>query len=97
MLFLKYLDDLEQEKAMEAELRGKTYEYIIDNAHRWASRSKRLVVRTENVDVMRARAAFLVGARPLRGDLPRAIQREARRPGGSCRRGNPWHWRRCPA
>ena len=32
MLFLKYLDDLEQERAMEAELVGKTYEYIIDEA-----------------------------------------------------------------
>ncbi len=37
LLFLKYLDDLEQEKAMEAELRGKSYEYIIDEAHRWSS------------------------------------------------------------
>lgn len=37
LLFLKYLDDLEQEKAMEAELRGKSYEYIIDESHRWSS------------------------------------------------------------
>ena len=29
MLFLKYLDDLEQERSMEAELVGKSYEYII--------------------------------------------------------------------
>lgn len=36
MLFLKYLDDLEQEKAMEAELLGKPYSYIIDDAHRWS-------------------------------------------------------------
>jgi type I restriction enzyme M protein len=36
MLFLKYLDDLEQEKAMEAELLGKSYSYIIDEAHRWS-------------------------------------------------------------
>jgi type I restriction enzyme M protein len=36
MLFLKYLDDLEQEKAMEAELLGKRYSYIIDEAHRWS-------------------------------------------------------------
>ena len=34
MLFLKYLDDLEQEKAMEVELIGKSHEFIIDEAHR---------------------------------------------------------------
>ena len=37
MLFLKYLDDLEQERVMEAELRGKTGEFLIDEPHRWAS------------------------------------------------------------
>ena len=37
MLFLKYLDDLEQERAMEAELRGKAYEFLINEPHRWAS------------------------------------------------------------
>ncbi len=35
LLFLKYLDDLEQERAIEAELVGKPYEFIIDEAHRW--------------------------------------------------------------
>lgn len=37
LLFLKYLDDLEQEKALEAELVGKPSEFIIDEAHRWSS------------------------------------------------------------
>jgi type I restriction enzyme M protein len=37
LLFLKYLDDLEQERALEAELAGKSYEFIIDEAHRWSS------------------------------------------------------------
>ena len=37
MLFLKYLDDLEQERAMEAELVGKPYEFIIDKQHHWSS------------------------------------------------------------
>ncbi len=37
MLFLKYLDDLEQERAMEAELVGKPYDFIIDEPHRWSS------------------------------------------------------------
>ena len=36
ILFLKYLDDLEQSRAMEAELVGKPYSFIIDDAHRWA-------------------------------------------------------------
>lgn len=37
MLFLKYLDDLEQEKAIEAELHNKPYTYIIDEDHRWSA------------------------------------------------------------
>ena len=37
MLFLKYLDDLEQERAMEAELVGKSYEFIIDEKYHWSS------------------------------------------------------------
>jgi len=36
MLFLKYLDDLEHERTLEAELVGKPYEFIIDEAHRWS-------------------------------------------------------------
>ncbi len=35
LLFLKYLDDLEKDKAMEAELEGKTYSYILDEPYRW--------------------------------------------------------------
>jgi len=37
MLFLKYLDDLEAERALKAELQGKRYEFIIDEPYRWAS------------------------------------------------------------
>jgi len=37
MLFLKYLDDLEHERALEAELIGKSYDFIIDEPHRWSS------------------------------------------------------------
>lgn len=37
MLFLKYLDDLEREHAMEAELRGETYLPVIDPAYRWSA------------------------------------------------------------
>lgn len=36
ILFLKYLDDLEAERATRAELEGKPYSYIIDEAHRWS-------------------------------------------------------------
>jgi len=36
MLFLKYLDDLEQERSMEAELVGKPYEFIINGKHQWS-------------------------------------------------------------
>jgi type I restriction enzyme M protein len=36
MLFLKYLDDLEQERAIEAELVNKTYVFIMEEQYRWA-------------------------------------------------------------
>jgi type I restriction enzyme M protein len=36
ILFLKYLDDLEQGRAMEADLVGKPYAFIIDADHKWS-------------------------------------------------------------
>ena len=35
LLFLKYLDALEQDKAMEAELGGKKYGFILEKQYRW--------------------------------------------------------------
>src|SRR5439155_20660640 len=35
LLFLKYLDGLEQDKAMEAKLEGKKYAFILDAPYRW--------------------------------------------------------------
>ena len=37
LLFLKYLDGLEQDKAMEADLEGKMYFFILDEPFRWES------------------------------------------------------------
>ncbi len=37
ILFLKYLDELEQEKAIEAELKGNQYIYILEEPYRWES------------------------------------------------------------
>ncbi len=37
LLFLKYLDGLEQDKAAEAELEGRKYAYILDAPYRWES------------------------------------------------------------
>ena len=37
LLFLKYLDGLEQDKADEAELEGKKYSFILDKPYRWES------------------------------------------------------------
>jgi type I restriction enzyme M protein len=34
LLFLKYLDDLEQDKAMQAELLGQPYAFILDTPYR---------------------------------------------------------------
>lgn len=36
MLFLKYLDALEDERQMEADLRGQTYSRIIADDYRWS-------------------------------------------------------------
>lgn len=35
LLFLKYLDGLEQDRAAEAQLEGKKYTYLLDNPYRW--------------------------------------------------------------
>ena len=35
LLFLKYLDGFEQDRAMEAQLDGKKYSFILDKAYRW--------------------------------------------------------------
>jgi type I restriction enzyme M protein len=35
LLFLKYLDGLEQDKATEAKLEGKKYTFILDKSYRW--------------------------------------------------------------
>jgi type I restriction enzyme M protein len=37
LLFLKYLDSLERDKATEAELDGKKYDFILDKPYRWES------------------------------------------------------------
>lgn len=37
ILFLRYLDELEQEKKDEAELKGKPYKYILDEEYRWSN------------------------------------------------------------
>ena len=37
LLFVKYLDGLEQDKAMEAELEGRKYAFILDEPYRWES------------------------------------------------------------
>jgi len=37
LLFLKYLDSLEQDKSMEAAMEGKQYSFILDEPYRWES------------------------------------------------------------
>jgi type I restriction enzyme M protein len=37
LLFLKYLDGLEQDRAVEAALEGKKYSFILDKEYRWES------------------------------------------------------------
>lgn len=48
ILFLKYLDDLEQERAMAAELEGKSYDFssspVISNGQNGRHRRRRMVL-----------------------------------------------------
>ena len=37
ILFLRYLDGLEQDKSDEAELMGKSYQFILDEVYRWSN------------------------------------------------------------
>ncbi|MBT28935.1 MAG: type I restriction endonuclease subunit M [Thalassobius sp.] len=37
VMFLRYLDDLERDKADEAELEGRNYDYILDEEYRWSN------------------------------------------------------------
>jgi type I restriction enzyme M protein len=37
LLFLKYLDSLEQDRALEAQIDGKKYAFILDKPYRWES------------------------------------------------------------
>lgn len=37
LLFLKYLDGMEQDRALEAEMEGKRYDFILDEPYRWES------------------------------------------------------------
>ncbi|CAM3318987.1 type I restriction-modification system subunit M N-terminal domain-containing protein [Halomonas lysinitropha] len=37
LLFLKYLDDLEQRRAMNATLAGKAFDFIIDTPYQWST------------------------------------------------------------
>ena len=37
ILFLKYLDDLEEANAHKAELHGRAYQPIIDKSHHWST------------------------------------------------------------
>ena len=37
VLFLKYIEDLEAERAIKAELEGNAYSFIIDAKHRWSA------------------------------------------------------------
>ena len=37
LLFLKYLEGLEQERLLQAQLEGKKYSFILDKAYRWES------------------------------------------------------------
>jgi len=37
VMFLKYLDELEQDKSDEAELKGETYQYILDPEYQWTN------------------------------------------------------------
>ena len=45
LLFLKYLDALEADKALEAQLEGREYSYILAEPYRWARECLGVAVR----------------------------------------------------
>ena len=44
LLFLKYLDGLEQDRATEAQLNGRKYAYILDPPYRWETTNPELLL-----------------------------------------------------
>ena len=42
ILFLKYLDDLEKTRELQAELAGEEYHHFIDEKHQWSSWAHRI-------------------------------------------------------
>lgn len=48
VLFLKYLDELEKDKATAAELTGKPYAPIIEKEYQWSVPSIICMIRTRN-------------------------------------------------
>ena len=51
LLFLKYLDDLEETRRMEAALEGKSYDSIIAEEYRWAAWAARITSFTRRVGI----------------------------------------------
>lgn len=53
VMFLRYLDELEQDKADEAELKGEEYNFILDSAYRWPNWAMpKVKVKKGNTEVL---------------------------------------------
>ena len=53
VMFLRYLDELEQDKADEAELKGEEYKFILDSAYRWPNWAMpKVKVKKGNTEVL---------------------------------------------
>ena len=87
LLFLKYLDGLELDRADEAALEGKTYTYILDKPYRWEDQSTerrrpRRVRRTAK-DLRRLAQELECGRQNHRPDHLRSLREEPERWRGS--------------
>lgn len=53
VMFLRYLDELEQDKADEAELKGEAYQFILDEEYRWPNWAMpKKLVKKGNTEVL---------------------------------------------
>jgi type I restriction enzyme M protein len=68
LLFLKYLDGLEADKATEAALDGKKYSYILDKPYRWESWAAPRIGRGKDPSTGSGQARQLDHNQALTGD-----------------------------
>ncbi|MGC1485971.1 MAG: type I restriction-modification system subunit M N-terminal domain-containing protein, partial [Candidatus Acidiferrum sp.] len=68
LLFLKYLEALEQERAMEAELQRKKYAFLLDKPYRWETWAAPKLPGNANLPIGAAKSSSIDHNKALSGD-----------------------------